>query len=606
MPGSNGEREASSAGAVPACTQAIPHGQRVAQIGGHVLVALLLIGLGILAWYSSWLAANRIYQVDECQNLYMARVLATGQAASFFTSGSLFLLGPLSWITRHCASSETMFATARLLFLVIFWLNIFLMGRIAGGRLFSAKGVWALAGAATLAPVWDYGFEVRHDNIVLTGILLMWYLYRARPMGAASCGLAGALAITMLFIAVKAVVYVLPLCLFIMAFPPPGCARPRWQLALALAGGALVAGVAIRLCYGWGGSWDLYLSASNDVARYSAGSAGSSRFWPWFSLRRLLTQTPCLLAMTIPALLGAVLGLWKRGRAALDWQGYFPEAMLLGIALAGLFANPAPFPYNLLHLVPYAFLLSFRYGQAQWQELRPTPNTWLLVAGILVFAHLVPFAFSVQRHAAYPNYRQKHLMGPAEALTAPTDPVYDGIGMVVTRPSIDFHWYLHSANIQMFLNGSGPHVRDMLAAKPAPVLLRSYRTTWLASEDDDFIREHYVSLADDFLVLGKTLPGGGGDFQITRTGRYRVAPLEDSGIDGARLEKGTPGTEQAERAVMLDGKRLSGEVVELSVGKHRLETEPGWLPTVVWVGPRLERPPRLGPGAYERLFVNWY
>jgi hypothetical protein len=181
--------------------------------------------------------------------------------------------------------------------------------------------------------------------------------------------------------------------------------------------------------------------------------------------------------------------------------------------------------------------------------------------------------------------------------------------MVLTRPSIDFHWYLHSLNIQSFLNGSGPHVRDLLTARPAAVLLRSYRTTWLSSEDDDFIREHYVALADDFLVLGKILPSGGGEFQITRAGRYRVAPLEDSEIGGAQLPNGMPGKEslvQARREAGLDGNQLSGEVVELSVGKHRLETAPGWQPTVVWVGPRLERPPRLGLGAHEVLFVNWY
>src|SRR5262249_50276799 len=222
--------------------------------------------------------------------------------------------------------------------------------------------VCALAGAATLAPVWDYGFEVRHDNIVLTGMLLIWYLYRARPMGAPAYALAGGIAMATLFVAVKSLVYVLPLSLFILAFPPPSCRLPRWQLAVAWAGGALVVGVAIRLCYGSGGSWDLYLHTFNGITKYSTGAGGSSRFWPWFALERLLTQTPFLLALTVPALIGTVLTLWKRGRAALAWHGYFPETFLLGIALAGLFANPTPFPYNLLHVAPYAFILSFRYG----------------------------------------------------------------------------------------------------------------------------------------------------------------------------------------------------------------------------------------------------
>src|SRR5262249_48248108 len=123
---------------------------------------------------------------------------------------------------------------------------------------------------------------------------------------------------------------------------------------------------------------DLYLSTFHGVAKVSAGAGSGSRFWPWFTLQRLLTQTPLLLGLTVPALLGAGLALCKRGRAALAWDGYFPEVLLLGLALTGLFANPAPFPYNLLHLVPYAFLLSFRYGLALCQELRLNANGWLL------------------------------------------------------------------------------------------------------------------------------------------------------------------------------------------------------------------------------------
>ena len=198
-------------------------------------------------------------------------------------------------------------------------------------------------------------------------------------------------------------------------------------------------------------------------------------------------------------------------------------------------------------------------------------------------------------------------MAVAEAMTSAKDPVYDGIGMLLTRPSIDFHWYLHSLNIQTFLDGSGPHVRDMLAANPAAVLLRGYRTDWLASEDHSFIADNYVPLADDFLVLGKILPAGGGEFQISRAGRYRVAPLEDSVIAGAGAGSRTAGGESGlQGGAILDGKPTSGSVVEFSVGRHRLETPPGCQPTVVWVGPRLERPPRLDQHAHEGLFVNWY
>jgi len=476
------------------------------------LIGLLLGILAVLAWLSAHLAAVRIYQVDECQNLYMARVLATGQASEFFTSASLFLLGPLSWLAKNSLRSEEFFTSARLLFLGVFWLNLFLMAGIASGRFSLIRGLIALAFAATLTPLWDYGFEIRHDNLILTGILLIWLTVRVRSMGLPSYMVAGAVAIGLLFIAVKAVVYVLPLTAAILIFPPPGHRRTRWQLALAWMCGAGLAIGVIRLCYGTGGMWELYLSVFHGVTRYSAGSgAASDRFGPWLTLARLFGQAPFLLALTVAACLGVAHELWRRGKAALSWEGNLPEVLLLAGALAALCVNPTPYPYNLLHVVPYAFLLAFRYGTEVEKELRCRPSLWPLAGALVVFAHVVPFGLATRRHLDYTNFRQTVLMGRAEDFTDPVkDPVYDAMGMVPTRPSIHFQWYLHSLNIQSFIKGPGPRVREMLAARPAAVFIPNYRTDGLPEEDHAFIRGRYVSLADDFWVLGKVLPAGGG------------------------------------------------------------------------------------------------
>src|SRR5262249_1524118 len=152
---------------------------------------------------------------------------------------------------------------------------------------------------------------------------------------------------------------------------------------------------------------------------------------------------------------------------------------------------------------------------------------------VIVFANFIPFGLATMRHLERRNLRQESLMSFAEDLTDPKhDPVYDGIGMVPTRPTIHFRWYLHGLTVQDFIKGSGPRVREMLAARPAAVFIPSYRTDWLPEEDHKFIREHYVSLADDFWVLGKVLPGGGGTFEISHPGRYRISTLEGSDLAG--------------------------------------------------------------------------
>jgi hypothetical protein len=210
----------------------------------------------------------------------------------------------------------------------------------------------------------------------------------------------------------------------------------------------------------------------------------------------------------------------------------------------------------------------------------------------------------------YSNARQAILMSLAEDLTDPAkDPVYDGIGLVPTRPTIHFQWYLHSLNIQSFVKGPGPRVREMLAARPAAIFIPNYRTDWLPEEDHAFVRERYVPLADDFWVLGKVLPTGGGTFEIVHPGRYCISSLQESDLAETsrvsvaqlpvRLDEGS-------FSATLDGAPVSSRPVELTVGKHRIECKPDCQPAVVWVGPKRDRIGRLSQSDHRLLFVNWY
>jgi hypothetical protein len=573
---------------------------------------LLLAIVAILVWSSARLAAIRLYQVDECQNVFMARVLATGQASVFFTYPSLFLVGLLAPLAHYASHSVALFDTARFLFLAIFWLNLLLMGAIGGRRLLSLCGLFALVAAATLAPLWDYGFEIRHDNLILAGLLLIWWAVRVRAFGVYSFALAGAVTVAALFVAVKSVVYMLPLSLAILAFPPPQHKTPRRQLILAWAAGAIGAVILVRLLYGTGGAWQSYFSVFRNVAAYSATEARPGqveRFWPWSTLGRLPAQTPLLLALCLAACAATALQLARQPKSSVTWDSDLPEVLLLLGALAALLANPTPYPYNLLNVVPFAFLLAFRYGLELRDLLRTRRRLWPLAGAVLVTVHLVPFVVATSRHFQRTNTRQRALMQLAESLTDPvSDPVYDAVGMVPTRPGIDFHWYLHSLNMYL-TRAPGHHVRDLLAAKPAAVFIPNYRTDWLPPEDHDFIRRRYVPLADDFWVLGCELPPGGGVFNIVHAGRYCITALQPTnqiesgaaaGLDCAAAEAQgfVPGT--------LDGVPLARHAVQLSAGAHRVETTGDCHPMVVWVGPRLDGVPRLAAGNHRSLFVNWY
>jgi hypothetical protein len=149
----------------------------------------------------------------------------------------------------------------------------------------------------------------------------------------------------------------------------------------------------------------------------------------------------------------------------------------------------------------------------------------------------------------------------------------------------------------------------MLAARPAAVFMPSYRTDWLPAEDHAFIRERYVSLTDDFWVLGKVLPAGGGTFEVVHPGRYRISSLKGSDLAGTYPE-GLAGVmapvEEDNLVATLDGVPLSKRPVELTVGTHRVETQSDCQPAVVWMGPRQDRLGRLGDSDHRYLFVRWY
>ena len=570
---------------------------------------ILLGSLAALMGFSIHLAATRIYQVDECNELTVARILATGEAKSF--RGNIGLLQfPLSWAAHGASQSGDLFVSARMVMVAIFWLNLVLIAIATGERLLSRRGLVALLGAATLAPLWDYGFEIRHDNLLLTGLLLIWCVVRVRPKGPPSYFVAGALAVALQFTAYKAFVYFIPLSLAILVFPPPGHKTPRWKLALFWAVGAFGMLLAFRLIYGAYGATELLDVHRNNFQFVSNVATGSNRFGPGIALGRLPGQTPLLLTLVASALVAVAVDLRRRGKPALAWDGSLPEALLLAATFAALLVNPTPFPYNLLHLVPYAFLFAFRHASVIYGQIRDNRALLPLVGSVLVFVHLVPFCVATRRHWDRPSSRQMCLMRLAEDLTdAAKDPVFDGIGMVLTRPTMDPRSFLHSLNIQSFVKGPGPRVREMLAARPATVIIPSYRTDWLPKEDHDFIRKRYVPVADDFWVLGQVLPAGGGVFEVVHPGRYRISSLQASDLAEDRLGasgRSLASSDEGSFTATLDGVPVSSRPVELTVGTHRIESKPDCQAAVVWVGPKLDRVGPLSQSDHRLLFVNWY
>src|SRR5262245_13580630 len=200
----------------------------------------LVFTVAVLLWFSWHLAHARIYQVDECQNIFVAALLAGGLGDLFMTSVTLYVV-PLMSFAREITHSADLFSAGRLLALTLFWINIVLLTAATGERLRSLRGLTVLVAAATLAPLWDYGFEVRHDNLLLTTLLLMWWLVRVCSWGWLSFFLIGALSVIGELVAFKAFVYTIPLIICAvsgLATQGNGVRVPRRSAAVAWLVGA--------------------------------------------------------------------------------------------------------------------------------------------------------------------------------------------------------------------------------------------------------------------------------------------------------------------------------------------------------------------------------
>jgi hypothetical protein len=554
----------------------------------------VIIGtLAVLFLYSLHLAAHRIIQVDEAQNLYMAKIIGSGQTDTYFVNPSLFLLGPLAWIADSATSAKDAFLSGRLLFAGVFWLNIFLLVKCTGISLRTKEGLLVALAAATLAPLWDYGFEIRHDNLLLTGLLLIWYLARYRGDKTSAYFAIGLLNAILQFLAVKALVYTLPISAYLLVCR--GVAEPTTLVKAFVAwfAGIVLGGLVCLLVY-FSLGLPVALLGNINIAAATQVTHSNATFYPFDTLSRLLFQTPLLIAVANAALLISAMAAIRKPKAIFEQHSLMPEAVLLTIAIGALFINPTPFPYNLVNVVPFAFLLAYRLVRPILPVVSTNRPLLVLAASVFAFSHVVPFLHATLRHLNWNNWRQMRLIEAAEAMTDPTsDPVYDAAGLVLTRHSIDRAWYLHSLNMKQMFDGKQSSVAAMLAKNPAAVLMPNYRFDWLPESDWQFIRENYLPLADDFWVLGTQSPPGGGDFHTLRSGRYQVFPANGK-------------WQQSPPDLAVDGEQVHSDILMLPAGTHTIKTAKDVPVTIIWLGPKLNGLPTISAGNHRTFFANWY
>ncbi len=548
-------------------------------------LALLASALTLLAFFSIYLCLERIIQVDEAQWAMQARLMGTGKHALTLTE-PIWLLGPLSWLAKLAGDAATVFSSFRLVFVGIFWINIALTAKAAGARLRTPEGLAILLLAATVAPLWDYGFEIRHDNLLLMTILGLWLLVRPSETRVRYWPFwAGILAALSQFLAFKAFLYVLPLLaagFWWVRSDWRSAARPALYLGLGLLVGV---GAAI-LVHAMAGN----LSAvSSNTTSLVAITSTVTRFPPWLALSRALQEAPLLAMGGLAVLVTPLIRLHSRGmHSLLETLDQQPEWLLLCVCFGVLLANPTPYPYNLVLLIPMALIAVLRLGSSAIDAMKASGLLWLALP-ILLGTHLWTWWAATERHLNHTNARQQTLMNLTERLTDPAlHHVFDGSGLVPTRDPVSRTWLLHGFTVQAFHEGFEP-LRLQLARVETPVILTSYRTKWLPESDWAFIRSHYRPLGIDIAVLGFEREVGNFSYEALAEGRYMLA-FENA---------------SATALILLNGKAQPTGPIVLKRGLHAFEASGAEKIRLTWLGPTVNAEPNLPPARHE-LFLNWY
>ena len=549
---------------------AAPPGQATAWRPALLGAVLLALWGALVGTVLTPLALHRHFHVDEVQVAFNAALLGFHHLPEWLNFRTPFVV-VLSWIAAGMEGSWPALLEMRSAFFVLFLVDLVLVA-LSAPRLrgFPARAA-ALLAFTLVQPFWRHGFEIRSDVLLLAGALALFALNQRAATGRLRWpGLlaAGALAGWMQVNQFKAFLWWIPGLLLLLVVRHVAERGRRLVPAVAL----LAAGFALALAMS-----ALLLAAAGvlgDTLRQTSSLAGAAsearRFGVGTRLGAVLGELPHLALLALLSLLHCLRVLAARGGrgelTSLTTNGW------LGIQFVALFVNPLPFSYNLVHLIPFVFLAAVDGLALLWHRW---PRGRLALAAAAGVVSLLAFANSWSRDLVgrTGDGAQRAYVETAEALTAPSDPVLDGAGLVLSRRPPGRDWMLHSLFMPAYRRGERLAFRELLRRDPAPVLLTNYRWRWLSAEDHAFVRAHYVAVARRLLVLGGRSDAAAGTFVVLRGGRYALQPLD-------------PGA-----ALRIDGRPPPADgIVTLAAGSHRWSgSGVAWA----WLGPRLTAFPDL-------------
>lgn len=218
--------------------------------------------------------------------------------------------------------------------------------------------------------------------------------------------------------------------------------------------------------------------------------------------------------------------------------------------------HTSKFPYVFINLAPGLALcgavILIRLAEAAFAP--PIEIDWrTLCWSIAVVAMLVLYpAYHVSKSMHSDLLEtQREIMNRVDALTAPTDAVFDGIGIATTRAKAT-PWSMMARWFDERAAGADYEVLGYLRQREPKVMIWNYRLPGLRRDEREFLERHFVNEWANIWVVGASTVAGG--------------EQPDSTVD--LLASATYVVEaEAPANVRLDGRPIAGRL-ELAAGEH--------------------------------------
>ncbi len=518
---------------------------------------VIMAGVGLLFLAKAFLALDAVFEADEFDAFHMGRELLDDPSQRLLhvhrlLSAALFAVGAAIGaqdpVVGMIANRAIAVGVCALVYLCVL--------RIAGRLFGTLAGIHALVGLGLVHVFVDHSYTARADMFTLAAFVATLDLMLVRRSWAPLA--AGVTLGLTLFTSMKSALAIGALGVGVLAMiPTQRGARGTLRQALLMAVGlAIPLGLYALLRAVFGGTgWSPAQETATRAAvmAASAGDVESFRTFWWSTLR----HNPVFFAVA-----GTGLGL----AAHRAWRAARPDDTLVVLAVTAAYllaalTYPQPWPYFIATTIPLLALFWGSLCGAIHQRLAEERPSVLWAGGIAV---LVAVGFvrpldRVRHDLAMGNDYQIAVMDRVAEVLGPADTYFDGVGMAPACERTVTIW-LDAPTLAGYRRD--PAATDALiqalAEAPTGALVINERLDGLPEAFQRFRRTWFVQEWGSVFVPGRS-------YETADLLGFE-APLPAL-IDG---EYHVRGEDQAWKALVVDGQPLSGSVLRLPRGTHRI------------------------------------